>query len=178
MPRGKDKAPSKRRKATPRKLEKKKQKREEKEREKQKKKQQRASDKKDKERDKKLEKKQKKELEKQRKKLEYLESYQLIRKRKRMDEVEYLFRHALIHQAVYHTIPVGQQKEMHLKVARSIEKVFQARLPDFYGTLAYHYSGAEELDRAEHYLIQAGERALRSSASSEALHYFKEALGI
>ncbi|MEN8204059.1 MAG: hypothetical protein ABFS28_15785, partial [Bacteroidota bacterium] len=111
-------------------------------------------------------------------KLEYLEKNQLIRKRRRMDEVEYLFKHALIHQAVYNTLPSAQQKDMHLKVAISIEKVFQPRLPDFLGTLAYHYTCAEELDRAESYLIQAGEKALKTSASSEALHYFKEALDI
>ena len=42
--------------------------------------------------------------------------------------------------------------------------------------LAYHYSKAEELEKAEEYMVKAGEEALRSSASSEALHYFQEAL--
>jgi len=44
--------------------------------------------------------------------------------------------------------------------------------------LAYHYSRAESLEKAEEYLIKAGEEALRSSASNEALHYYQEALGL
>ena len=42
--------------------------------------------------------------------------------------------------------------------------------------LSYHFSSAEDLARAEEYLIKAGKEALKSSASSEALHYYREAL--
>ena len=42
--------------------------------------------------------------------------------------------------------------------------------------LAYHYSKGEDLEKAEEYMTRAGEEALRSSASSEALNYFKQAL--
>ena len=44
--------------------------------------------------------------------------------------------------------------------------------------LAYHYSKAEDLERAEKYLILAGEEALKSSASNEALHHYTQALDI
>ena len=44
--------------------------------------------------------------------------------------------------------------------------------------LAYHYSRAECLAKAEEYLIKAGEEALKSSASNEALHYYQEALNL
>jgi tetratricopeptide (TPR) repeat protein len=63
-------------------------------------------------------------------------------------------------------------------VARSIEKIFVERLHDFYGMLAYHYSRAESLEQAEVCLIRAGEEALKSSASNEALYYYQEALSI
>jgi len=65
-----------------------------------------------------------------------------------------------------------------LRVADSIEKVFGEKLHEFYGMLAYHYSKAENLDKTEKALIKAGEEALKSSASSEALHYYQEALKI
>ena len=44
--------------------------------------------------------------------------------------------------------------------------------------LAFHYSNGEDENRAEEYLIKAGEEALKSSASSEALHYYLEALNL
>jgi len=111
-------------------------------------------------------------------KLSYLKEIQLVRERKRMGEVEYLFEHALAQEAAYESILPLKRKEQHLIVADSIEKVFGERLHEFYGMLAYHYSRAESLDKSEEYLIKAGEEALRSSASNEALHYYQEALDL
>jgi tetratricopeptide (TPR) repeat protein len=70
------------------------------------------------------------------------------------------------------------RKELHLKVAESIEKVFTERLHEFYGMLAYHFSKGEDLEKAEEYMIKAGEVALSSSASREALRYYQEALSL
>ena len=110
--------------------------------------------------------------------LEYLKGVQLIRERERMGETEYLFKHGLTQEATYESILVTKRKELHLKVARAIESVFADRLHNFYGFLAYHYSSGENLDQAERYLIMAGEEALKSSASSEALNYYSEALNL
>jgi len=110
--------------------------------------------------------------------LEYLEEIQLIRERKRMEELEYLFKHALAQEVTYDSILVQRRKELHKNVADSIEKVFSERLSDFYGMLAFHYSQAEDLDKTEEYLIKAGEESLKSSASAEALHYYQQALDL
>ncbi|MDH4205100.1 MAG: AAA family ATPase [Desulfobacteraceae bacterium] len=110
--------------------------------------------------------------------LSYLKEIQLILDRRRMEEIEYLFKHALAQEAPYESILVQKRKELHLNVADSIEKVFQEKLHEFYGMLAYHYSQGEDLDKAEEYMIKAGEEALRSSASREALNYYQEALSL
>ncbi len=110
--------------------------------------------------------------------LDHLKEIQLIRERKRMEELEYLFKHALAQEAAYESILIQRRKELHNKVAQSIEKVFNERLHEFYGMLAYHYSMGEDLDKAEEYMIKAGEEAMKSAASSEALGYFQEALSI
>jgi tetratricopeptide (TPR) repeat protein len=110
--------------------------------------------------------------------LSYLKEIQLIRDRRRLDELEYLFKHALAHEAVYESILLQKRKELHLKVADSIEKIFSQRLHEFYGMLAYHYSQGEHLEKAEEYLEKAGEEALRSSASREALSYYRGALDL
>ena len=108
--------------------------------------------------------------------LSYLQEIQLFRERKRMEEIEYLFKHALAQEAAYESILQQMRKELHLKVAESIEKVFKERLHEFYGMLAYHYSKGEDLDKTEEYMIKAGEEAMSSSASHEALRYYQEAL--
>jgi tetratricopeptide (TPR) repeat protein len=108
--------------------------------------------------------------------LEYLKEIQLIKERKRMEELEYLFKHALAQEAAYESLLVQRRKELHKSVADSIEKVFNERLHEFYGILSYHYINAEDWDKAEEYMLKAGEEALKSSASSEALHYYQRAI--
>jgi tetratricopeptide (TPR) repeat protein len=110
--------------------------------------------------------------------LSYLKEFQIIRERRRMDELEYLFKHALAQEAAYESILFHKRKDRHIKVAHSIERVFSHRLHEFYGMLAYHYSRGENLDKAEEYLTKAGEEALKSSASNEALYYYQEALDL
>jgi len=110
--------------------------------------------------------------------LSYLEEIQILRKRFRMGEVEYRFTHALVQEVAYRFILLTKLKDLHLNVARSIERIFDDRLHEFYGMLAYHYSRGESLEKAEEYLIKAGEEALKSSASNEALYYYQEALRI
>ncbi|MCU0847775.1 MAG: hypothetical protein MUD12_07790 [Spirochaetes bacterium] len=108
--------------------------------------------------------------------LGYLEDIQLIRERKRMDELEYLFKHALAQEAAYESLLIQKRKELHLLVANAIEKVFAERLHEFYGMLAYHYSMGVNLDKTEEYMLKAGEEAMKSAASSEALEYFIQAM--
>ncbi|MCK7460941.1 MAG: hypothetical protein MZU84_02150 [Sphingobacterium sp.] len=56
--------------------------------------------------------------------------------------MEFLFKHALAQQATYESIMEKTKKELHLKIAASIEKVFAGRIHEFYGMLAHHYSKA------------------------------------
>jgi class 3 adenylate cyclase/tetratricopeptide (TPR) repeat protein len=112
------------------------------------------------------------------KKLEYLKEIQLVRERTRLDEIEYLFKHALVQEVTYESILIKKRKELHLDVANAIESVFSERLHEFYGMLALHYSRGENLEKAKEYLVKAGEEALKAAASSEALHYYQEALKI
>jgi predicted ATPase/class 3 adenylate cyclase len=108
--------------------------------------------------------------------LSYLKNIQLILERQRLDEIEYLFTHALAQEAAYASILIEKRKSLHLEVAKAIENVFSDNIRDFYGVLSYHYLNGEDFARAEEYLIKSGEEALNSSASSEAITYFKEAL--
>jgi tetratricopeptide (TPR) repeat protein len=110
--------------------------------------------------------------------LTYLKEIQLIQERRRMEELEYLFKHALAQEAAYESILLQKRRDLHLEVAKSMEQVFKERLHQFYGILAYHYGRGEEEEMAQKYLLKAGEEALKSSASSEALHYYREALNL
>jgi len=90
-------------------------------------------------------------------------------------EREHVFTHALVQETVYGSILQRTRRELHLRAAESIERVFANRLVDFYGMLAYHFGRAEHLEKAEEYLFKAGDEAARSAASNEALNFFREA---
>ena len=62
-------------------------------------------------------------------KLAYLKDLQLIRDRMRMEELEYFFKHALAQEAAYESTLLQQRKELHLKVAESIERIFPGATP-------------------------------------------------
>ncbi len=109
-------------------------------------------------------------------KLEYLKDVQLINEHKPKDEVEFLFKHALAQQATYESIVEKTKKELHFKIAGSIEKVFAGRIHEFYGMLAHHYSKAGKQEKTEEYLIKAGDESMKSGASSEAVNFLKQAL--
>jgi len=114
--------------------------------------------------------------------LKNLEAIQLIREQTRMDELEYLFKHALAQEAAYDSILIQKRKLLHYKVAQSIEQVFHERLHEFYGMLAFHYTKAENTgdakEKAEEYLIKAGDAALDSSGSLEAIEYYRSVINM
>ncbi len=110
--------------------------------------------------------------------IEGLKDMQLIRERKRIGEVEFLFKHVLVQETVYNSILIRSRKLLHIKVARALEESFRERIQEFYGVLAFHYSQGEELEKAGEYLEKAGTAALESSASSEAILFFQKALSI
>ncbi len=90
-------------------------------------------------------------------------------------ELEFVFKHALAQETVYDSILQKTRREFHQLVADSIETSFAERLTDFFGMLAYHYTRADDLPKAEEFLFKAGDVAARSAASSEALQLFREA---
>jgi tetratricopeptide (TPR) repeat protein len=108
--------------------------------------------------------------------LEYLKEIQIISEPEKKMEMEFLFKHALAQQATYESIVLKSKKELHHKIARSIEKVFADNLNEFYGTLVYHYEKAENPEKMEEYLLLAGDEAMRTGASSEAINLFKRAV--
>lgn len=110
--------------------------------------------------------------------LSQLKKIQLIIERQRLEEIEYLFTHALAQEAAYASILIEKRKPLHLEVAKAIENIFRDNIKDFYGVLSYHYFSGEDFVKAEEYLIKSGEEALNSSASSEAVTYFKKALSL
>ena len=106
-----------------------------------------------------------------------LEERALIYRERVVPEVEYSFKHVLIQEAVYQTIPRRQQQELHRQAAEALEQLLHADCPDqYYEQLAYHYYHSPAHAKAIEYLLKAGEKSGRAYLNEEAIHYFKKAL--
>lgn len=85
----------------------------------------------------------------------------------------YLFKHALIQQAVYNIIPTAQKKKFHEQIGRQLEAKHSAEKDKVCSLLAHHFELGEEFERATIYLEIAGKNALtRDYANHDAIKFF------
>ena len=61
-------------------------------------------------------------------------------------------------------------------MAAAIETLFADRLDEFFGLLAYHYSKAEDWEKAQEYLFKAADQAGSIAADAEALAHYEQAM--
>ncbi|MFQ5745340.1 MAG: AAA family ATPase, partial [Acidobacteriota bacterium] len=109
--------------------------------------------------------------------LDELQQVELIQERRRMPELEYIFKHTLVQEATYESILLDRRRQLHRRVGECIETLFADRLEEeFSGVLAYHYVRAEEWEKAHDYLLKAGDQSGKVAADTEALAHYRQAL--
>jgi tetratricopeptide (TPR) repeat protein len=112
------------------------------------------------------------------------------------DEPEYMFRHMLIHDVAYGSVPKARRARAHADVGRWLESLAVDRQDEYEELIAYHYSAAitaEDADlawsdrrdeheqvrrRAFEMLVRAGASARHRFATDKALQLHGEALAI
>lgn len=89
---------------------------------------------------------------------------------------EFVISHDCYVEVAYETLPSIRKKNMHLKIAKSIEILFDDQLDNHLSELANHYDKAEKPLEACYFAILAGEQAVSQYAFSEARYFFGRAL--
>ncbi|MBT8403208.1 MAG: AAA family ATPase, partial [Gemmatimonadetes bacterium] len=84
--------------------------------------------------------------------------------------------HSLIRRAVYDAVPFSLKKVLHEKVARWLESTEAPQVRTDHSTLAHHWLGADEGEKALPHLAGAGLDALIVHANLEAVRFFSKAL--
>jgi class 3 adenylate cyclase/tetratricopeptide (TPR) repeat protein len=111
--------------------------------------------------------------------LDSLETRDLVRRERssRLEgDEEYSFKHMLIREVAYGTLPKAVRRNRHAAVARLIEEFAGARIGASASILAHHWEQAGELDKAVEYMIAAAREAGRAWAKSEAVALYSRAL--
>jgi tetratricopeptide (TPR) repeat protein len=92
------------------------------------------------------------------------------------NEWEYHFRHPLIHDVVYHSLLQEDRSALHEKTGKAIESMHSEKLDDYTDLLAHHYGHSDDVEKALHYLILAGDKAFKLASYWEALDYYGMAM--
>jgi tetratricopeptide (TPR) repeat protein len=108
--------------------------------------------------------------------LSVLESKGLVALTTTDPELEYAFRHPLLHEAVYASLTHADRRSLHRSVGDVLETLYPDRLEDLAPRLADHFSQAGDTPRAFRYYFLAGRAAQRVYANPEAVLHYRQAL--
>ncbi|MFY0523636.1 protein kinase domain-containing protein [Archangium gephyra] len=97
-------------------------------------------------------------------------------RREEPGESEYQFRHALLQEAAYQSLPRSLRRQHHRRVAQALVEGFQDVAEARPEVLAHHYTEAGEAEPAILYWERAARLALLRSADLEAISHLKQAL--
>jgi predicted ATPase len=93
-------------------------------------------------------------------------------------QIAYLFRHVMTREVAYESLLYAERRDLHRKIAQSIEAQPVAHAGGYVEVLAEHYTLAEGWPRALRYHLRAGARAQAIYANSDAVHRYQKALEI
>lgn len=99
-----------------------------------------------------------------------------------LNEIQYIFKHALLRDAAYEMQLRARRRELHKLAAQAMEKLYAVDIAPHYPEIAYHYLAAyrqgltEARQPALNYLEWAGQRAASVYENAAALQNFSAAL--
>jgi hypothetical protein len=89
---------------------------------------------------------------------------------------DYVFKHALVRDALYNRPLSDGRATLHLKVAEELERRSGNRLMEIAEVLAHHYGKTARADKAFTYLAMSADKSLDVYAIPEAEEYYRQAL--
>ena len=109
--------------------------------------------------------------------LKSLQSAELLYETGLYPDLEYSFKHALMHEVTYGGLLRERRRALHGRIVKAIETLHKDRLGGEVEHLARHAVRGELWEKAIHYLREAGLKAAERSALADARGWFEQALG-
>lgn len=111
--------------------------------------------------------------------LDNLEHFEGLLYSKLMDTRRiYEFHSTTTHEAAYSTLLKQRRKELHGRVAMTLETEYRDNLWIHLEDLAHHYYNSSNLDKASLYLHRAGDKSRNLYANSSALDFYQKGLEV
>jgi predicted ATPase len=110
--------------------------------------------------------------------LSQLVSAELIFRRGTPPDAEYTFKHALVQDAAYSTLLRSRRRQLHGRIAATLEESFGEIVTTQPGLLAQHCAQAGLAEKAVNYWLKAGRQAIARCAMIEAVAQLRKGLDI
>jgi predicted ATPase len=94
----------------------------------------------------------------------------------RPPQCTYIFKHALLEDALYNALVKGKRQQFHRRVAEALEARFPQTVKTQPELLAHHFTEADQPDKAIGYWLRAGLRSRERSAEIEAIGHLTKGL--
>jgi tetratricopeptide (TPR) repeat protein len=108
--------------------------------------------------------------------LSHLQAGDFIYEQPAVNDVEYVFKHALTQEVAYNSVLIERRKVLHERTAQALEALFVDSIEEHLVDLSFHYSRSGNDARAIDYLIRAAEQAQQRSSYSQSAAYLEQAL--
>ncbi len=93
-------------------------------------------------------------------------------------EARRAFKHALVQETAYAKLAAAERRRLHRRALDAIERIHAVRIADHVERLAHHAMLGGAHERAIHYLLQAGRKAMGSFALAEAESHVERGLAL
>lgn len=94
------------------------------------------------------------------------------------EDWEWMFRHILIQEVAYTTVPKTTRREIHQQVAEKLEEELDEQTSFLLPLIGFHFEQGDIPDKAIYYLTKAGEQAAAQFANDAAVGYFSRAIAV
>ena len=92
------------------------------------------------------------------------------------EEGRITFRHSVVHEIAYASLPYAKRRELHGRAGRVIEKESESDLDPVVEYLAAHFSQSGDADKAYRYAMAAAAKARAAYANTDAATHYRRAL--
>ncbi len=93
-----------------------------------------------------------------------------------VNELRYIFRHALLREAVYDMQLKTRLKELHKLIGEAIEALYASNIEQHYVDLVFHYEQAEVVNKLKYYLLKAADHAREFYQNDQAIECYDRLL--
>ncbi len=111
-------------------------------------------------------------------KLDQLVDAGLVFRRRSGDLDRFVFKHALVQDAAYESLLKTRRKELHSRIAKTLEDEYSDEAEIELELLAHHYTEAGQSESALKYWLKAGQQSAKQCAHAEAIVHLRQGLSI